>query len=67
LIKMKKEGEGSSMIARSLRISVRRVNQVWGEYKDTENIPIIGENMGRPPDLPLSEHEKEIIREVKKV
>jgi hypothetical protein len=30
-----------------------------------ENIPIIGENMGRPPDLPLSEHEKEIIREVK--
>ena len=65
LIKMKKEGEGSSMIARSLRISVRRVNQVWGEYKDTENIPIIGENMGRPPDLPLSEHEKEIIREVK--
>jgi hypothetical protein len=31
LIKMKKEG--SSMIARSLRISVRRVNQVWGEYK----------------------------------
>jgi hypothetical protein len=30
-----------------------------------ENIPIIGENMGRPPDLPLSEHEKEIIRESK--
>ena len=33
LIKMKKEGESSSVIARSLGISVRRVNQVWGEYK----------------------------------
>ena len=62
---MKKEGESSSVIARSLGISVRRVNQVWREYKDTENIPIIGKNMGRPPDPPLSEREKEIIREVK--
>ena len=36
------------------------------EYKDTENIPTVGENMGRPRDPPLSEHEKEIIRETKK-
>ena len=65
MIKMKKGGESSSVIARSLRITVRRVNQVWREYEDTENIPIIGENMGRPPDPPLSEREKEIMREVK--
>lgn len=65
MIRRKEEGESSSVIARSLGISVRRVNQVWREYKDTENIPIIGENMGRPPDPPLSEREKEIIREVK--
>ncbi len=62
---MKNEGESSSVIARSIGITVRRVNQVWREYKDTENIPVIGEHMGIPPDLPLSEREKEIVREVK--
>ena len=35
------------------------------ERVQRENIPIIGKNMGRPPDPPLSEREKEIIREVK--
>ena len=34
------------------------------ERVQRENIPIIGENMGRPPDHPLPEREKEIIREV---
>ncbi len=44
LIRRKEEGESSSVIARSLGISVRRVNQVWREYKDGENIPAIGEH-----------------------
>jgi len=65
LIKKKEEGESSSVIARALKITVRRVNQVWTEYKSTGIIPEIGKNLGRPPDNALSEQEKEIILKTK--
>ena len=65
LIRRKEEGMSSSIIARALKITIRRVNQVWKQYLETGTIPAIGKKMGRPPDPPLSAHEKEIIREAK--
>jgi len=58
-------GESSSVIARALKVTVRRVNQVWTECKSTGAIPEIGKNAGRPPGGPLSEDEKEIILKTK--
>jgi transposase len=63
--KEEEQGESSSVIARALRITVQRVNQVWADYKSSGTIPQIGKNAGRPPGEPLSEDETEIIRETK--
>jgi putative transposase len=65
LIKKKEEGMLSRTIAEDLKISKRRVNQIWKEYREKGTIPIIGENVGRPADPPLTDHEKEIIRRAK--
>jgi len=42
LIKRKKEGMSSRKIAKALKISKRRVNQVWRMYMQDGEIPVIG-------------------------
>lgn len=44
-----------------MKISKRRVNQVWEEYRETGKEPIIGNNLGRPKK-PISVEESEIIK-----
>ncbi len=65
LIKRKKEGMSSKSIARALKISKRRVNQVWRMYMDSGEIPVIGENIGRPK-REITERERRIVLEAKK-
>ncbi|HEB37044.1 MAG TPA: hypothetical protein ENI14_00060 [Thermoplasmatales archaeon] len=65
LIKRKKEGMSSRKIAKALKISKRRVNQVWRMYMQDGEIPIIGENIGRPK-REITEEERRIILEAKK-
>ena len=65
LIKRKKEGMSSKSIARALKISKRRVNQVWRMYMQDGEIPIIGEGIGRPRRK-VTEEERRIVLEAKK-
>ena len=54
----------SKKIAMALKISKRRVNQVWRMYMQNGEIPIIGENIGRPRKE-ITEEEREIVLEAK--
>ncbi|MDG6219197.1 MAG: IS481 family transposase, partial [Candidatus Thermoplasmatota archaeon] len=62
LIRKKKQGVSSKTIAFQLKISKRRVNQIWYDYNQTGKEPIIGRNIGRPAK-PLSEDEAKVIKE----
>jgi len=64
LIKRKKEGMSSKSIARALKISKRRVNQVWRMYMQDGEIPVIGENIGRSKKE-VTEEERRIVLEAK--
>ena len=62
IINHKKKGESCKTIAIDLKISTRRVEQIWKEYNETGNEPVIGKNLGRPKK-PLNPEEVEIIKE----
>ena len=57
LIQKKKQGLSSSVIAVHLKVSKRRVNQIWQEYKTTGKVPINGQNVGRPKKPLFSDEE----------
>jgi len=48
IINYKKKDESSKTIAKDMKISTRRVEQIWKEYNKTGKEPIIGKNLGRP-------------------
>jgi putative transposase len=48
IIRKKKKGMTTSEIARDMKISPRRVQQVWKQYLDTGIEPVIGKDIGRP-------------------
>jgi transposase len=60
MINHNKKGESCKTIAIDLKISTRGVEQIWKEYNDTGNEPILGKNLGRPKK-PLNPDEVEII------
>ena len=62
IIRRKEEGESSRVLATRMKISKRRVNQIWREYRVTGKEPIIGQNMGRP-SIPLSMEEENVVKE----
>lgn len=47
-LRRKNEGWTTYQARKIARISIRRVNQVWKEYQETEQIPEIGKKNGRP-------------------
>jgi len=48
-------------IARDVKVSQRRVQQIIKEYKETGQEPVLGEKVGRPRK-PFTEKETEVIR-----
>lgn len=48
-------------IARDVKVSQRRVQQIIKEYKETGQEPVLGEKVGRPRK-PFAEKEAEVIR-----
>ncbi len=48
IVRHKKKGESSDAIGKDMEISMRRVNQVWKEYRETGKEPVIGKELGRP-------------------
>ncbi len=64
LIRWKERGESSKDIAQDLKVTKRRVNQVWRQYKETGEVPEIGNDVGRPRKE-NTEREMQIILEAK--
>ena len=48
-------------IARDVKVSQRKVQQIIKEYKETGQEPVLGEKVGRPRK-PFTEKETEVIR-----
>jgi putative transposase len=61
-LRRKNEGWTTYQARKIARISIRRVNQVWGEYQKTGKIPEIGKKNGRPTK-PLEGWEINIVKE----
>jgi putative transposase len=62
IIRQKELDESSGVIAKIQRITRRRVDQLWKQYRETGAIPIIGETMGRPKK-PIRVEESTVIDE----
>lgn len=62
IIRQKKNEVATSEIAKDMRISRRRVQQIWKYYVDTGIEPVLGFNLGRP-EKPFSIYEDQIVKE----
>ena len=61
-IRKKNQGWTTYQARKIARVSIRRVNQVWGQYKQTAQIPEIGKNMGRPKK-PIEQWEVQMVKQ----
>ncbi len=62
LVNQKKKGESSDAIAKNMKLSKRRVEQIWKEYRETGKDPAVGKNLGRP-EKAITKNEAEIIKQ----
>ena len=62
IIRHKQMGVGTKESARDLKISRRRVQQIWKCFKETGKEPSLGQKVGRPRK-PHVKREAEIVRE----
>jgi putative transposase len=62
IIRHKQKGVGTKEIAREMKVSRRRVQQIWKYFKETGKEPILGQNVGRPRK-PYVKQEAEIVKE----
>jgi len=62
IIRQKQKGVTTKQIALDMKISRRRVQQIWKSYAESQQEPVIGENMGRPRK-PFDEHEAQVVGE----
>lgn len=65
MIRRKEEGMSSRDVALGIKVSKRRVNQVWRMYLEAGEIPVIGGNLGRPKTSMITEDEGQMIKEAK--
>jgi len=61
-IRRKNDGWTTYQVRKIAGISIRRVNQVYGEYLQTGKIPEIGKKVGRP-GKPITDEEIRIVKE----
>ena len=61
ILRKKNEGLSSYKVKKQFGISERRVNQLWKEYRETEEIPVIGKRVGRPVKQ-ISDEEREVVK-----
>ena len=62
IIRQKQKGVPTKQIALDMKISRRRVQQIWKSFKEHNQEPQIGQNMGRPRK-PLDNQEAQVIVE----
>ena len=61
ILRQNRNGVATKEIARDVKVSQRRVQQIIKEYKETGQEPVLGEKVGRPRK-PFIEKEAEAIR-----
>ena len=61
LIRLKNNGLTIYQIKKKIRVSIQRINQIWKEYLETEEIPIIGYRLGRP-SKPITDREIFVVK-----
>ena len=61
IIRQKQKEVGTKEIARDMKISRRRVQQIWKYFKETGREPVLGQNIGRPRK-PYIKREAEIVK-----
>jgi len=66
IIRQKQKGVTTKQIALDMKISQRRVQQVWQSYEEWKHEPTIGENMDRPRK-PFKEREAQVVGEAYKL
>lgn len=62
LIRLKNNGATTYQVKKRIGVSIQRINQIWKEYLDTEEIPTVGFKLGRP-SKPITEKETFVIKE----
>ncbi len=62
LINHKKKGGYSEALAKDMKLSKRRVEHIWKEYRETGKAPVVGKNPGRP-EKPITKDEAEAIKQ----
>ena len=62
IIRQKRKGVATKNIAREMKVSTRRVQQILKEYRETGKEPSPGENLGLPAK-PYDELEAQIVKE----
>lgn len=48
ILRMKNEEQTTYQIKKRVGVTIQRVNQIWKEYNETGEIPVVGLRMGRP-------------------
>lgn len=66
LIRRKNDGWTSYRIKKTIGVSIRRIDQIWTEYKQTGKIPEIGKRFGRPKRPILKEEEQVVSKAYEK-
>ena len=61
ILRQNRKGVATKEIARDVKVSQRRVQQIIKEYNETGQEPVLGEKVGRPRK-PFTEKETEAIR-----
>ena len=62
ILRRKNEGWTTYQVKKLAGVGIRRVNQIYTQYLLTEEIPIVGKKMGRPPN-PIEEWEIDLVRQ----
>jgi hypothetical protein len=62
IIRQKQKGVTTKQIALDMKISRRRVQQIWKIYVESKQDPAIGESMGRPRK-PFDDREAQVVSE----
>jgi transposase InsO family protein len=61
IIRQKQKGVGTKEIGRDMKVSRRRVQQIWKYFQETGLEPVLGQNLGRPKK-PYIKREADIVR-----
>src|SRR5690606_19651637 len=61
ILRQNRKGVSTKEIARDVKVSQRRVQQIIKEYKETGKEPVLGGNVGRPRK-PYLQNEVDVIR-----